>query len=47
MAGRRRNKSYRQGPYTKAAEFLLGRELSFYTPIGEWGTKITAGKHFS
>ncbi|MFC5452422.1 putative quinol monooxygenase [Paenibacillus aestuarii] len=40
-------KAYRQGPYTRAAEFLLGRELGFYSTFGEWGTTITAGKHFS
>ncbi|QGQ97692.1 antibiotic biosynthesis monooxygenase [Paenibacillus psychroresistens] len=40
-------KVYRQGPYTKAAEFLLGRELSFFSPIGEWGTSVTAGNHYS
>ncbi|SDW09950.1 putative quinol monooxygenase [Paenibacillus sp. CF384] len=41
------SKAYRQGPYTKAAEFLMGRELSFYTPTAEWGTEITVGEHFS
>ncbi|OAS21536.1 putative quinol monooxygenase [Paenibacillus oryzisoli] len=41
------SKSYRQGPYTRAAEFLLARELGFYTTLGEWGTTITAGKHFT
>jgi quinol monooxygenase YgiN len=41
------SKAYRQGPYARAAEFLLGRELSFNTPIGEWGTTITSAKHFS
>jgi quinol monooxygenase YgiN len=40
-------KAYRQGPYTRAAEFLLDRELGFYSTLGEWGTTITAGKHFS
>lgn len=40
-------KAYRQGPYTRAAEFLLGREMSFLSSVGEWGTKITNGKHYS
>ncbi|WP_062747829.1 putative quinol monooxygenase [Shouchella tritolerans] len=41
------SKAYRQGPLMRAAEFLSGREFSFYTTMGEWGTTITAGKHFS
>lgn len=41
------SKAYRKGSYAKAAEFLMGRELNFYTPTGEWGTTITSAKHFS